>query len=623
MSGNVVNSGTVETTANGGLILSGSLSNDGLIKGDGTAVSASLILETGNVIGNGGRLEGTTVRRLIIDNLVENSGTIAAIGTDAVVQISGGTIAGSGFISASGAGAQINLDGNAIGGVTLAAGAGAIIHADEGRRNNNVFDDTFNNVTLTKGTHLQIDDETPTLIGTIDNSGTISEIPNADTEINITGTVTLTGGGDVLFRKTGTTGTFTGSGTLDNTDNTIAGDGNIGGGNIIGGALTFINGGIVDADISAGILYLATSGVVDTNAGTLEATNGGTLLISRSTINNFGLIDAAGSDVKHGHHVSSVPAFVELFGGTVSGGTLKANTGGEILAEYSGVGPSEIADASIAPSSPVVVTSGGTLNLTDVNIEADATVKVADGAEVVMVSGTIGHGAVIETLAGGSAVIGGPVTNSGTIFAAASGSYVDFVFATVTGGVTEIGNGTASIYGGETVSFLSTGDGGLVIDDTHSDQTSFSGTILDFGVGLAGKGKHLTATPHANHAEYIELSLVNFVSGAISGSYDTATHVLAVSSGSTEVAQITLSGGYVTTDFRYTSGSGGAVKITDPERQSHHAGGSIAPIAAQSANLGLLANYIANFGAEAHGNVLISSVGQIETAPPLLVHPRG
>ena len=65
------------------------------------------------------------------------------------------------------------------------------------------------------------------------------------------------------------------------------------------------------------------------------------------------------------------------------------------------------------------------------------------------------------------------------------------------------------------------------------------------------------------------------------------------------------------------------MKITDPERRSHVAGGSVEPIAAQSANLGLLANYMATFSAAGQGGILISSTGQSETVPPVFVHPHG
>jgi hypothetical protein len=85
------------------------------------------------------------------------------------------------------------------------------------------------------------------------------------------------------------------------------------------------------------------------------------------------------------------------------------------------------------------------------------------------------------------------------------------------------------------------------------------------------------------------------------------------------VAQITLGAGHTTAEFHFGSGANDTVEITDP---AVHFDGHVHDHIGHSANLGLLANYIAKFGAEAHGNLLISSVGQIEAVPPLIVPPH-
>ena len=175
-------------------------------------------------------------------------------------------------------------------------------------------------VTLTKGSTLRVNEAELGLVGTINNSGTISEIAGIGGSPDGAGIVvdsaaTLTGGGKLLLAPNGKDYIYTDAGdfgTLTNADNTIAGAGNIG--EATRGPLTFINDDVVDADIPKGILYLDTTSVVETNAGTLEATNGGTVVIYGSIISNTasGLIEAVGYDVKHHHHVSSVPAFVVL-----------------------------------------------------------------------------------------------------------------------------------------------------------------------------------------------------------------------------------------------------------------------------------------------------------------------
>src|SRR5262249_15773760 len=64
--------------------------------------------------------------------------------------------------------------------------------------------------------------------------------------------------------------------TLTNVDNFISGAGQIGSGD---GSLTLISQGTIDANDSGGVLTLSTGHII-TNAGLLEASNGGALLIN-------------------------------------------------------------------------------------------------------------------------------------------------------------------------------------------------------------------------------------------------------------------------------------------------------------------------------------------------------
>ena len=119
------------------------------------------------------------------------------------------------------------------------------------------------------------------LAGTIDNTGTIALNASGDlSELQIVGDgVTLQGGGQLVLSDSaandivGTTSTT----TLANVDNTISGAGQIGVGD---GNLTLINEarGTIDANIAGGTLVVDTGHTV-INAGLLEASNGGTLLI--------------------------------------------------------------------------------------------------------------------------------------------------------------------------------------------------------------------------------------------------------------------------------------------------------------------------------------------------------
>ena len=83
------------------------------------------------------------------------------------------------------------------------------------------------------------------------------------------------------------------------------------------------------------------------------------------------------------------------------------------------------------------------------------------------------------------------------------------------------------------------------------------------GFGVSG------GVSHADHAQYIDLTLVNFASGQITLSYTSAnasntSGTLKVSSGGTAVADITLVGAYATSNFHVSSAAGGTVEITDP-----------------------------------------------------------
>lgn len=125
--------------------------------------------------------------------------------------------------------------------------------------------------------------------------------------------------------------------------------------------------------------------------------------------------------------------------------------------------------------------SSGKLTLADDSIGSAAIVRVS-GAELVMLNDSLGSGAVVKTLANGWAVVAG-ITNSGTLFAAASGSLLAF-FGTVTGGITEVGNGKAIVGGGEAVTFQSGGTGVLEILDNAAATRAYDGTISHFGQNI-------------------------------------------------------------------------------------------------------------------------------------------
>ncbi len=227
---------------------------------------------------------------------------------------------------------------------------------------------------------------------------------------------------------------------------------------------------------------------------------------------------------------------VEL-GGTANNTTVSSGGTEIVLSGGTDIG------ATILTGGTAIVSSGGIFELTSgttglPNLLAGATLEVGSGA---VFSSVVSSGVGVEVLSGG--------TYSGTI-----------------------GNGIVLVAPGGTadVTFLSTGTGGLEIEDTHANPTAYSGVVSGFG----GVG-------HSNHTQFIDLGRVAYSAG------ETATYsangsntggVLTVSSGGTAVAEITLVGTYKTSNFHISSGIGDSVKITDPsaEQQPGNAPATIA-----------------------------------------------
>jgi hypothetical protein len=131
---------------------------------------------------------------------------------------------------------------------------------------------------------------------TIVNAGTILDIGDGDhgqvATVKVAGTVTLSGGGDmVLVDNSGagsgstTTQLITGAtadATLDNVDNTISGYGELGGGH-----LTLINEAKGTIDATAAALVVNTGSVALVNHGLMEAV-GATLMLQTVVDNTAG-----------------------------------------------------------------------------------------------------------------------------------------------------------------------------------------------------------------------------------------------------------------------------------------------------------------------------------------------
>ena len=422
------------------------------------------------------------------------------------------------------------------GGTIRSFGSGAEIKTVSGTTTN-----LLSSLSIAAGSLVEVSDGSDlTLGGTIVNSGTIQvDLVTGPATVFIAASgATLTGGGTV---KMGGPDAFFGSNgtpaTLTNINNTISGAGAIADAN-----LTLVNSGTVNANNGAASLTINTGAHIITNAGTLEATSTGGLVID-SNVTNSKTIEAVGtsatvtiastiSNTATGLILASgTGAQVRLDGAIVSGGTLRTIGTGAVIDIFSGTTTNSLSNVTIAGGSVVQVTDGKlTLGGTIVNSGTFLVSAVADVAALDLDNATVSGGqlrtsnvnALIETVSGthnadrrrhdrigfvrqcgerqhadasgatigsgtkveiqnsGTVNVSGVVTNSGTLFASGAGSVIDIVGVVVGGGTAEVGNGIVDIQAAnstENVTFLSTGTGGLEIQDTAVAPTDYKGKI--------------------------------------------------------------------------------------------------------------------------------------------------
>jgi hypothetical protein len=290
---------------------SATLDNGGTINANstGSPLTTTLSLQYGNVT-NAGLMEATNSGTLeLYDTTVNNAnGNITANGAAATVYIDGGTTIQGGTLNTLSGGTletpfenTAYLDGSTSGTLTLSTGS------------------TY---TMAQGSDTY-------LKGTINNQGTFQVNGGGGYNTYFEAgpgaqTLTLQGGGTITLSTTAAGGGnayvyLDSNSTLNNTNNTIQGDGYI----QINSGATLINAGTIDAN-SAGSPAVTNlevySGSV-TNTGLMEATNNGTLQLYDTTVNNGGgNITASGSG-----------ASVQLVEGTdIVGGTLNTGSGGTL-----------------------------------------------------------------------------------------------------------------------------------------------------------------------------------------------------------------------------------------------------------------------------------------------------
>jgi autotransporter passenger strand-loop-strand repeat protein len=262
---------------------------------------------------------------------------------------------------------------------------------------------------------------------------------------------------------------------------------------------------------------------------------------------------------------------------------------------------------------------------------------------------SIGQGATLETLSGGTALLGGTIVNSGVLYASGADSFIEILAGSTIngGGIVKIGDGIVDIQSQadtENVVFVAGGTGGLEIDDSNFlifPTQGFGGTISGFGQNTQ-QFIDLTAVTSDSTVEATYTS-----TGASSGVLTVTSGLLGLPLVHVTVAQISFAGQYTTSSFKISSGPDGTVEITDPPVAEPGSSGAAATLALGGhstlapfgggnevagrapvtgggllANLGLFANYIATSfvtGAQAQGSPVLA--GELLHTQPLLTAP--
>jgi hypothetical protein len=428
ISGFVVNTGNINNQSGGFLIndLSSTIQND-----------HSIANEAGATFSNSGTLNGSGI--FVNFGTVDNSGQLSS-----VVFNLGGTINNSGGSIRLGDGSDIvgGTLGGAAGNVLL-TGAGATATLD-GSNNTG-----FGALTI-KGTYTGDVGTTTNVLGTINNQGNIQVLSTG--RLFVLGDAALQGGGTVTLGGGQAIDSLSGH-TLTNVDNTIQGAGILFVPNLVNQS-----GGTVNANVSSQDLTLAPLTI--TNAGLLEATNGGQLRIgsglSTSTVTNTG-----GTIVADGGTV--VMAFGSLTGGSLTalnGGTvtlIASQTQGATITALNG-GLVNLGFGLRAEGETITAMNGGTVQLSGAQIFGGTLNNVSGTlgtiAQFATLDGSTGFGAVTiqGTYTGGAnstTNLLGTINNQGNIQVLNTGTVL------VQGDATLQGGGTVTLGGAKAIASLS------------------------------------------------------------------------------------------------------------------------------------------------------------------------
>ncbi len=467
------------------------LTNESTIEGVGNVGNGQIAIDNGTT-----STAGTINANVSGDTLTlepgaasTNMATLEAT-NGGILVLSGGTWTNTGGTITAAAGSTVDLQGSVsiTGGTLTTTGSGVI----DG--NGTVYLTTLTN----SGTYNILNNTATEISGTITNNGTINlDSSGSNTLLYLAANSTLTGSGTVVLGSGGPNYINGAGGTTLTNDSTIEGVGNIGNGQI---AIT--NNGTINANVSGDTLAVVPASTA-TNTATLEATNGGILVLSGGTWTNTGgtITAAAGSTVDLENSVS-------ITGGTLTtSGTGVINGDGTVyLTTLTNKGTYDILNNTTTEISGTI-TNDGTINLnssgsntflyvpgsTSTTLTGSGTVVLGTGGPNYINGGNDSTLTIDQTISGVGNIGNGQITtivNNGTIDGNISPTVTTapLYIEPSSGGLTNSSTGVLEATNGGTLVL----DGGAItnkgtIEAVGSDSSGNASTILlQNGVSITG-----------------------------------------------------------------------------------------------------------------------------------------
>ena len=378
-----------------------------------------------------GTLESTNGGVLNLVGLFTNAGGKIEALTGSTTQIIGANVKG-GTLTTVGTGVIDVYNGSTLNGLTISAGS---------------------NVTL-------LDNSSTILVGTITDNGTLNLSSGGDnTEVQLSGNVTLAGTGKLIMTNNGANRVYAPSGT-----NALINGITIQGAGQIGLAFTgIVNNGTINANGSAGIA-LDTNSTGLTNNGTLQTGAGDTMHVFGGPFSNF-----AGTTLTGGSYVSAGTLEIDEIG----------STGGEIVTDA----------ANITLNGGTFVDSGGHNVLNNLATITSAGSFTVMGGSNFTTAGNFTNNGILTVGTGTSFVVNGKLTN--------------FAGTTLTGGTYNVA-GTLQFNGANIVTdaanIILTGAAAKIVNQTSVNALTNLATINSgASFGLSGGANFTTAGNFTNN----------------------------------------------------------------------------------------------------------------------------